>query len=401
MLFCYGANQGLNGPGFAKAVSLGLATVFGVNGSDPMNVNRQWGGIWATHTSAMLAAQGKAAGGIQQIVKAGAYHKADIRWIRPGVKEDASSTINCDAVTCGNPFNEFEFFICQELMDSVCIDSDTLRSLVDNERALVTIPMGDGTMKPFPRVILTMINSMLEGMLSKLDESVLIGLDQSVGVNANTGSSTPEPVPLLQIGSGAINPAGLSKLEKIRTKNSFDRYFVVGGGKFMDYQSNLRLTIPGATTYQQIDNTRSEFYYSWYNDNMADAVLGTDNFIAFEYGAAQLITHTLTGTPTWKTGTVDITDPMALMEFTGDVLEGTKPNGVGYRFILPTLKVPGLFFDMHIDAIDCVNGRKDNDGWQITAILRWELLTAPSNMYKPTDPLAGSTRVIKLQATEV
>lgn len=399
---CYGGNGQLS-PAFVPALMRASAITTGTPYSLDAAVGaRHWGLTKALLASNMNATMGKPISVNDFVVDNGVNSLRTIyQQDRNG--ENALTDGSCPPdVACGDPYSEFNTAVCKEIQDSFCIDDETMRRFSAEKRRMITVEVpGKGTFS-MPEALVETFNTTATGLLRRLNSELWGEVPSIVGVNAVNGSAAPYTfnVTVAFFGNAPIDSGG-QEIAKIKFQNAMGKMHIVGFGNFFNYVNSLgaaRLgNIPSVNYFGTSQPLLVDGNFWFHADPLADTELGANQSFLFDDGKVQLITQNFKGSPNWKaTGNFDPSNPATLTEWTptNETLLGGNET---LYFLMPVFAEPGLFLDVKMKRIDCVNGKIGNNGWQVTMWLTYGIYKIPSSFYSTTGSLAGTTKAILIE----
>lgn len=380
---------------FAPALLAGLEEIAVTSMSgNPATAPRLWGALRALMQSSLNATATSSIGGANVLTKSNGRNYLRTTYVPPGVESDAMEEGGCADVACDNPSREFNTCINKQIQESFCISEETMRYMPNDSRQSMLITLIDGQEVIMPRIVLTTFNAKLSGLLSRLNRRVLEQAIVAVGNNVITGSTAPYAFDVTTLFFGnTIMDSGGQELRNIQERNGIEKLVIVGDGNFANYVSSLRAA--RSTTNYGTDQRALNPDFDFYRDPLTETIMGPNQVLAFDDGKLQFLFQTVKGAPDWKNGPFDPYDQTTL---TGRTPTGeTIYAGTRIYFSLPVFQIPGLFVDVEIEWIKCVDGKVGNNGWKVTMFLEWGIFRLPSDFYSPTDERDGVTHVLALE----
>lgn len=390
----YAGNQCFDGPGFSNAFLFDLAKVNG--GTHLKNANN--GTLEALLRSSKFYSQNV----LVDATSTTQRRKMRIKYLRRSTADEMRPDKSCVQTECKNGYSETDFCVNLDVTHSFCISRAQWSRFEEEDAEYISAINGlpdnpDGTtIAPVPRIVLKMAAAEMVGLASKMNQQLATLLVSSVGVNAVTGNNAPYLLPLTQaLNQNAKNEYGLQLLMEAKTRNQISQpAFIIGDGNFYRFHVSLQSSASGNDNDFNFALWKNQ--YEFFYDDSASTIFGTDNFVLFEASAAQLVFQNYNGSPRWKQGT---SNNISVEDFLAWTRSGiTSSNGSTLYFLLPLLGYPGIFVDVIMENIDCVDGEINNPGVRVSMTLNYDLWYNPDLMFKPGDPLYGVNKILYFNA---
>lgn len=198
--------------------------------------------------------------------------------------------------------------------------------------------------------------SLFNGVNAKLNEDLLTLQAAAFGNWQSTGTAAVQNFEMLNT-DGSPKYLGASQLkQEIRKGRGVGRPMIVGSGNFELYADQVAI---GCCNTQGIDLSQAGNDFAWFYDVETEAVLGSNEVVVLQPGAAQIVT------------------------FNEHVGDGKKMSPGHYEFDTIVDPFTGLVWDHYVRYDECTKQ------WQIALELNYTLFNLPSDMFAVGSTLDG------------
>ena len=341
--------------GVVNAILKNISAVAGLN--DPQYKITPVGALKAVLENNAIAAVTNEAGlqrGLDRTIK--------VRAVKRGLESDVSTVNSCET-TITPVFAEHEITATQYNQIGIFIDEATMRTF--EEQAAAGFQVGGVTV---PSILYEMILTKVNGLIQKIDRTILTAIEAGKGVNAVTGSAVAQTV---NFSSTLTDDDGYVKLlTDAQTNEVNGDLILIGSGVLNNFDILNKLKTSAD------DNGFGAVNYGVYNDPKAAAVWGANEFFAIQKGSI--------GMADWQKN--------------GGAYAGERGGSFYFTVPVPVMLANGelssLVFDAQLKYQDCPIYNESNQlvadrGWILILSKSYGVYTAPKTLYAAGDPLAN------------
>jgi hypothetical protein len=341
--------------GVVNAILKNISAVAGLN--DPQYKITPVGALKAVLENNAVAAVTNEAGlqrGLDRTIK--------VRAVKRGIESDVSTVNSCET-TITPVFAEHEITATQYNQIGIFIDEATMRTF--EEQAATGFQVGGVTV---PSILYEMILTKVNGLIQKIDRTILTAIEAGKGVNAVTGSDAAQTV---NFSSTLTDDDGYVKLlTDAQTNEVNGDLILIGSGVLNNFDILNKLKTSAD------DNGFSAVNYGVYNDPKAASVWGANEFFAIQKGSI--------GMADWQKN--------------GGAYAGERGGSFYFTVPVPVMLANGelssLVFDAQLKYVDCPTYDESNQliadrGWILILSKSYGVYTAPKTLYAATDPLVN------------
>lgn len=339
--------------GVVNAILKNISAVAGLN--DPQYKITPVGALKAVLENNAVAAVTNEAGlqrGLDRTIK--------VRAVKRGLESDVSTVNSCET-TITPVFAEHEITATQYNQIGIFIDEATMRTF--EEQAASGFQVGGVTV---PSILYEMILTKVNGLIQKIDRTILTAIESGKGVNAVTGSDAAQTV---NFSSTLTDDDGYVKLlTDAQTNEVNGDLIIIGSGVINNFDLLNKLKTSAD------DNGFGAVNYGVYNDPKAATVWGANEFFAIQKGSI--------GMADWQKN--------------GGSYAGERGGSMYFTVPVPVQLANGelssLVFDAQLKYQDCPIYDESNQlvadrGWILILSKSYGVYTAPKTLYAAGDPL--------------
>ena len=283
-----------------------------------------------------------------------------VRAVVRGVEGDVSNVDDCET-TITPAFVEHEITKTAFHKIGIFLSEPLLRTF--EEQAAAGFQVGGATI---PSILYEMILTKLNGLIQKIDRTILTAIEAGKGLNAVTGSANAQTV---NFASSLTDDDGYVKLLTDAEVNEVNGdLMIIGSGVVRNFDLLNKLKTSAD------ENGFSAVNYGVYNDPKAASVWGANEFFAVQKGSLGFVD--------WLKN--------------GGIYGGMKGTSLFFTIPMPVQmsngEVTSLTFDAQIKYQDCPIYAENGSliaprGWILEISKSFGVYTAPLTMYAATDPL--------------
>lgn len=339
--------------GVVNAILKNISAVAGLN--DPQYKITPVGALKAVLENNAVAAVTNEAGlqrGLDRTIK--------VRAVKRGVESDVSTVNSCET-TITPVFAEHEITKTQYNQIGIFIDEATMRTF--EEQAATGFQVGGVTV---PSILYEMILTKVNGLIQKIDRTILTAIESGKGVNAVTGSDVAQTI---NFASSLTDDDGYVKLLTDAEVNEVNGdLIIIGSGVVHNFDLLNKLKSSADA------NGFGAVNYGVYNDPKAASVWGANEFFAIQKGSI--------GMADWQKN--------------GGTYAGERGGSMFFTVPVPVQlsngELSSLVFDAQLKYQDCPVYDESNEkiadrGWILILSKSYGVYTAPKTLYAAGDPL--------------
>lgn len=296
-------------------------------------------------------------------IQSGAERTLKVRYAVRGLESDVSAVDDCETPT-GLTYLETALGHASFSKLGLFISDDDMRKYQDDAQKTLAVGTPSAPlMVPLYEALLVKIN----GIIQKMNYTLLASMATQWGVNAVTGSTAAQTV---TFGNSLSMEDGVIKLiSDYQMNEGFETPLIVGNGAVANYNIAQGLKV-AADQYGFASNQTFKFY----NDFRSTTAWGANHFGVFMPGM------------------------VGLVDFNKNVGPYAGQKGESFFFTIPVPvqlangELTALVFDAQLKYIDCpvtVDDVTTPRGWQLIISKNYGLYVAPNNMFAGSDRLTG------------